>query len=107
MRPKRIYASVFVLVFSHSLPKNCVFVFLFNCGQRRRHFWNFMPWCFIYFYSRFVLWLWAIAGHINWASVAVYKALIAASNNGLPRRPKNSPPSLFSQFMSALLLHLN
>jgi len=53
----------------------------------------FLPWCFIYFYSRFVLWLWAIAGHINWASVAVYKALIAASNNGLPRRPKIPRPA--------------
>jgi len=30
MRPKRIYASVFVLVFSHSLNRNCVFLCFYS-----------------------------------------------------------------------------
>lgn len=100
----KFYASslwFFILL----LKTEIQFLFFFlHCGQRRRHFWKFMLWCFIYFHSPFLLRLWAIGGHINWASVAVYKALIASSNNGLPCDPI-SP--LSSQFMSALLLHLN
>lgn len=104
----KFYASslwFFILLLKTEI-QTTVFVsfFFLHCGQRRRHFWKFMLWCFIYFHSPFLLRLWAIGGHINWASVAVYKALIASSNNGLPCDPI-SP--LFSQFMSALLLHLN